>query len=398
MTSTSADISSDFDQPNQKQDPDDSGEFQRDPDEFVEYIQNEVTQWLDELRRIKKPDERDGRKLGPLEKSLEVVLEFDSNILMDVARKENRKPNADSDFLNNLQNRVNIWIKAIQKMTETRRQAQHFKNVETRKAFSCNCCIRIKHRLKEMLVTAQDYNQMMEDVQINDLLCAFDLAAVKTAVSTLWEVSKNPKLQISIETCLWLFYDNFNGLNRLDEIHLRYNYSLDFLLDIFTTVLKSPQLGNVIDYDARLSIILQNLFSVIYSRVSMGMLHNDQILLASLLLRIYSRYCGAENDYEQKLEQLTALPPEQVLSSAHMIMSKAFGSEFMQQDKVVNFREIILNEVQCKVPVLLCSTTGYDVSNRVEDLVFELKMDILSIALGSAEGFEQADKALHSTS
>ncbi|KAL3124140.1 hypothetical protein niasHT_004729 [Heterodera trifolii] len=68
MTSTSADISSDFDQPNRKQDPDDSGEFQRDPDEFVESIQNEVTQWLDELRRIKKPGERDGLN-GPLEKS-----------------------------------------------------------------------------------------------------------------------------------------------------------------------------------------------------------------------------------------------------------------------------------------------------------------------------------------
>ncbi|KAL3112905.1 hypothetical protein niasHT_015611 [Heterodera trifolii] len=187
-------------------------------------------------------------------------------------------------------------------------------------------------------------------------------------------------------------------LHRLDEIHLLYNYSLDFLLDIFTTVLKSPQLGNVKDYDARLSIILQNLFSVMYSRVSVGMLHNDQILLASLLLRIYSRCCGAENAYEQELEQLTALPPEQVLSSAHVLMTKAFGSEFMQQDKVVNLREIILNEVQCKVPVLLCSATGYDVSNRVEDLALELKMDILSIALGSAEGFEQADKALHSTS
>ncbi|KAL3074128.1 hypothetical protein niasHT_033336 [Heterodera trifolii] len=187
-------------------------------------------------------------------------------------------------------------------------------------------------------------------------------------------------------------------LHRLGEIHLLYNYSLDFLLDIFTTVLKSPQLGNVKDYDARLSIILQNLFSVVYSRVSMGMLHNDQILLASLLLRIYSRCCGAENAYEQELEKLTALPPEQVLSSAHMLMTKAFGPEFMQQDKVVNLREIILNEVQCKVPVLLCSATDYDVSNRVEDLASELKMDILSIALGSAKGFEQADKALHSTS
>ncbi|KAL3113938.1 hypothetical protein niasHT_017888 [Heterodera trifolii] len=188
-------------------------------------------------------------------------------------------------------------------------------------------------------------------------------------------------------------------LHRLGEIHLLYNYSLDFLLDIFTTVLKSPQLGNVKDHDARLSIILQNLFSVVYSRVSMGMLHNDQILLASLLLRIYSRCCGAENAYEQKLEQLTDLSSdnELVLSSAHMLISEAFGPEFMQQDKVVNLREIILNEVQSKVPVLLCSATGYDVSNRVEDLASELKRDILSIALGSAEGFEQANNALLST-
>ncbi|KAL3100094.1 hypothetical protein niasHS_000705 [Heterodera schachtii] len=186
-------------------------------------------------------------------------------------------------------------------------------------------------------------------------------------------------------------------LHRLGEIHLLYNYSLDFLLDIFTTVLESPQLGNVKDYDVRLSIIFQNLFSVVYSRVSMGMLHNDQILLASLLLPIYSRCCGAENAYEQKLEQLLRPDCEQVLSKAHTLISNAFGSEFMQQDKVVNLREIILNEVQSKVPVLLCSATGYDVSNRVEDLASELERDILSIALGSAEGFEQANNALLST-
>uniref|UniRef100_A0A183BLW5 Dynein heavy chain, cytoplasmic n=2 Tax=Globodera pallida TaxID=36090 RepID=A0A183BLW5_GLOPA len=187
-------------------------------------------------------------------------------------------------------------------------------------------------------------------------------------------------------------------LHRLDEVHLLYNYSLEFLLDIFTTVLKSPQLSNVKDYEARLSIILQNLFSVMYSRVSAGMLHTDKVLLAALLLRIYARCCGEENSYEQELEQLSTHQPEQVLSSAHVLITKAFGSEFMQQDKVINLREIILNEVQCKVPVLLCSATGYDVSNRIEDLALELKMDIVSIALGSAEGFEQADKALHSTS
>lgn len=51
-------------------------------------------------------------------------------------------------------------------------------------------------------------------------------------------------------------------LHRLDDIHLLYNYSLDFLLDIFTTVLKSHRLANVKDHDTRLLLILQELFSV----------------------------------------------------------------------------------------------------------------------------------------
>jgi dynein heavy chain 1, cytosolic len=53
-------------------------------------------------------------------------------------------------------------------------------------------------------------------------------------------------------------------LHQLDEIHLLYNYSLDFLLDIFTNALKSPRLSGVKDHHTRLSIILQDLFSVFF--------------------------------------------------------------------------------------------------------------------------------------
>lgn len=51
-------------------------------------------------------------------------------------------------------------------------------------------------------------------------------------------------------------------LHHLDEVHFLYHYSLDFLLDIFTDVLKSPQLENVSDHDERLAIITSNLFQV----------------------------------------------------------------------------------------------------------------------------------------
>lgn len=51
-----------------------------------------------------------------------------------------------------------------------------------------------------------------------------------------------------------------------------------------------------------------------------------------------------------------------------------------------------------KTPVLLCSAMGYDASTRVEDLAVEVNKEITSIAIGSAEGFNQADAALNSGS
>ena len=51
-------------------------------------------------------------------------------------------------------------------------------------------------------------------------------------------------------------------LYHLFEVHFLYRYSLDFLLDIFTAVLRSPELDAVSDRDARLTIITKNLFQV----------------------------------------------------------------------------------------------------------------------------------------
>lgn len=119
-------------------------------------------------------------------------------------------------------------------------------------------------------------------------------------------------------------------LHHLDEVHFLYNYSLEFLMDMFTSSLNSPQLTGVKEYDARLSTILQSLFSVTffhsenyyyftkccfnrnfvkiqvaYARVSQGMLHTDKVLLALLLLRIYL-HCGANepSTYDKEFEHL----------------------------------------------------------------------------------------------
>lgn len=44
----------------------------------------------------------------------------------------------------------------------------------------------------------------------------------------------------------------------------------------------------------------------------------------------------------------------------------------------------------------MCSVPGYDASSRVDDLAAELGKGITSIAIGSSEGFNQAEKAINS--
>ncbi|CAB3408082.1 unnamed protein product [Caenorhabditis bovis] len=278
----------------------------------------------------------------------------------------------------------------------------------------------------------------------------------------------------------------YHTLQQLNEIHFLYHYSLDFLVEIFTYVLKSPELAQISDYAKRLRIITANLFQTVYRRVSRGMLHTDKVLLALLLMRIHIRSNPAHPAYEQHFDVLLgrsdlvaksdeaeaviptgidfipvenqkalnklrkvdgfenvfglvknleaqivpwmnndnpesnvpvlwsdsegkltplcismnellvihALRPDRLLASAHRVVSAAFDDNFMQQDKVVDILSIVDGEVSPSEPVLLCSATGYDASGRIEDLAVETNRQITSIAIGSAEGFSQADSAL----
>ncbi|CAD5206375.1 unnamed protein product [Bursaphelenchus okinawaensis] len=279
------------------------------------------------------------------------------------------------------------------------------------------------------------------------------------------------------------------SLYHLHEVHFLYRYSLDFLLDIFTSVLSSPELKDAKEPAARLNIIINNLFQVSYRRVSQGMLHNDKSMFALLLLRIYLKCFKHENAYEayfdhillkadlfttdaskktleqasaiqipgvhekhalsllalsqlpdfknivdkcssnKELEQfmnadkpeldvpvlwddstqdgivvsfnellvIHALRPDRLLASLHILISTVFGTDFMQQDKVMDLGSILETEVNCKTPVLLCSTTGHDASGQVEDLALNMNKQVTSIAIGSAEGFQQAEQALESS-
>ena len=87
-------------------------------------------------------------------------------------------------------------------------------------------------------------------------------------------------------------YFTLEGLN---QVHFLYQYSLHFFVDIYNDVLtNNPLLNNMTEPNARLSAITHSLFEVVYQRVTRGMLHEDWMLFALLLckiyLRVFSRY------------------------------------------------------------------------------------------------------------
>jgi dynein heavy chain 1, cytosolic len=293
----------------------------------------------------------------------------------------------------------------------------------------------------------------------------------------------------------------------LNQIHNNYQYSLQYFLEIFNTVLtQNNNLEKIKDLQKRVKIIAKDLFYLAYYRVARGMLYQDRIVLAILLARIYLKcfyptnpteiadiesnfrllmssfssglskevdnklnkhhnklnheqsdalqhlikvnsfsklrplinqnlkeffewidsanpeasipesYLNNEGDSSaqqasanaelkqikanlKKLLLIKAFRPDRFISIAEMFVALIFGEEFMQQpQKLLDLAYIVENEIKCNTPVLMCSVSGYDASGLVEDLATEMNKPLVSIAIGSAEGFTQVDKAINTAS
>ncbi|XP_074643936.1 cytoplasmic dynein 1 heavy chain 1-like isoform X2 [Tubulanus polymorphus] len=282
-------------------------------------------------------------------------------------------------------------------------------------------------------------------------------------------------------------------LESLNQIHFLYQFSLQFFLDIFNSVLSdNDHLTGTTEHAARLAIVTKDLFQITFNRVARGMLHQDHITFALLLARIHLKGSTSESTYEAEYQQflrgqegiildqnvpkIPGLTPEQVaammklaklpafknlpkavqsegrfpawlddaapelnvpnlwdstkelsdnknvqdcfaevgdamhrlvviqafrpdrlLAMTHIFVECVLGKTFMQQaEQEMNLTMIIENEVKASTPILMCSVPGYDASSRVDDMAADANKQISSIAIGSAEGFNLADKTINS--
>lgn len=101
----------------------------------------------------------------------------------------------------------------------------------------------------------------------------------------------------------------------------------------------------------------------------------------------------------KRLLIVKSLRPDRFVSSAEIFVNTIFGPEFIAQaEKMLDLVGIVENEIKATTPVLMCSVAGYDASGRVEDLAVETGKQLISIAIGSSEGFTQAEKAINTSS
>ena len=97
-----------------------------------------------------------------------------------------------------------------------------------------------------------------------------------------------------------------------------------------------------------------------------------------------------------KLLLIQALRPDRLPAASNEFVATCLGQNFVKvAEGEPDMADVIENQVESSHPVLMCSVPGYDASSRVDDLAAEMNKPVTSIAIGSAEGFNEADKAIN---
>ena len=241
----------------------------------------------------------------------------------------------------------------------------------------------------------------------------------------------------------------------------------------------NPNLEGITEPGPRLQAITSHLYSTCYQRVARGMLHQDRLVFALLLARIYLKSAPGEHAMDQEFQVfmrggeksaavpsdvhglnaeqsvavhrlvkslpafknliracsgaglatwlaqtnpelevpeslglweedkpfspcqrsmyqllvIQALRSDRIPSAALQFVAAVLGQTFLRAaEGEPDMPNVIETQIEPSSPVLFCSVPGYDASGRVDDLAAELGKQLTSIAIGSAEGFNEADK------
>jgi dynein heavy chain 1, cytosolic len=88
------------------------------------------------------------------------------------------------------------------------------------------------------------------------------------------------------------------------------------------------------------------------------------------------------------------LRPDRTIDATETFVTAVFGAEFPWRGEI-ELRKNIEHDTHAARGILLCSTTGFDASAQVDELASSLQKKYISVSMGSAEGFDAAEKGLN---
>jgi len=208
------------------------------------------------------------------------------------------------------------------------------------------------------------------------------------------QISKSAEVMTQVQVAVGRFEplsitcrDLFVVLEAMREISFLYEFSAGTFMDVLDHVLATQSSRSAEVTDETIASLKTALFTEIAARVGRGLQVDDKVVFTILLARLY------------KGDQ--SIGAEEVSSTAEYvsIIEGVFGKDFPWQGRSLSaLKAITANEISSTVPLMLCSAPGHDVSSRVESMARELGNNLNGVAMGSEEGFNDAEKFVTSAS
>merc|ERR1711871_716245 len=98
-----------------------------------------------------------------------------------------------------------------------------------------------------------------------------------------------------------------------------------------------------------------------------------------------------------KILIIKILRPDRLIPSLDLFVQKVFGDFFNWRDFTdFDLKEIVVKDSHNKSPIMLCSQTGHgqDASGKIDTLARASSKVLLQVAMGSAEGYTEADRCV----
>jgi dynein heavy chain 1 len=86
------------------------------------------------------------------------------------------------------------------------------------------------------------------------------------------------------------------------------------------------------------------------------------------------------------------LRPDRFTMSARKWVDTVFDSKLPVQNLEFDLQSVVAKESHSRAPIMLCSRSGFDASSKVDSIAAALGVRYQSLAMGSEEGFQMAEK------